>query len=143
VNELAVRPTMMHPLMIVSSLMETLLTQLTDRPAVVLRIGQKWRPDMDEDEVYDTVRGWWVLGLKREQCAYVIAVAHGIVRGVYSIERWRPRQPGDRDWRDDAPGKPRWGFDGAPAPELQHLIGRDVSQLFTTGAANPVSYVGF
>lgn len=33
------------------------MTRLTDRPAVVLRIGKKWRPGMDQDEIYDTVRG--------------------------------------------------------------------------------------
>ncbi|WP_091414928.1 hypothetical protein [Friedmanniella luteola] len=117
------------------------MTDLIDRPAVVLRIGKKWHPEMDLDEVYDTVRGWWLIGPKREQCEYAIAVARGTVRGVYQIHSWRPRQEGDRDWQDDLPGKPRWGFDGAPAPDLLHLVGSDVSHLFTKGAANPVTYL--
>lgn len=47
----------------------------------------------------------------------------------------RPRLAGRR------PRQAQWGFDGAPATELQHLIGRDVSHLFHKGAANPVSYL--
>lgn len=68
-------------------------------------------------------------------------MAHGVVRGVFRIDGWRPRRKGDDNWTDDAPDKPRWGFDGAPAPELQHLLGRDVSDLFPPGSANPVTYL--
>ena len=116
------------------------MAMLTDRPAVVLRINKLWHPEMDVDDVYDATRGWWVVGPKREDCEYAIAVANGVVRGVYRIHAWRPRGTGDHNWQDDAPDKPRWGFDGAPAPELQHVIGRDVSDLFPRGSANPVTY---
>lgn len=117
------------------------MATLTDRPAVLLRIGKRWRLDMDDDDVYDTVRGWWVIGPKREQCEYALAVAHGVVRGAYRIHGWRPRQEGDRGWEEDNPATPRWGFDGAPAPELSHVIGQDVSGVFPRGAANPVTYL--
>lgn len=114
---------------------------IIDRPAVVLRISKLWHPEMDVDDVYDAARGWWVIGPKREDCEYAIAVANGVVRGVYRIHGWRPRRKGDHNWQDDAPDKPRWGFDGAPAAELQHLIGTDVSDLFPPGSANPVTYL--
>jgi hypothetical protein len=117
------------------------MATLTDRPAVILRISRLWHPEMDEDDVYDAVRGWWVIGPKREQCEYAIAVAHGVIRGVFQINVWRPRRKGDDNLKDDEPGKPRWGFDGAPAPGLRHLLGRDVSDLFAQGAANPVTYL--
>ena len=117
------------------------MTDLTDRPAVVLRIGKKWRPNMDQDEVYDTVRGWWVMGPKREKCEYAIAVAHGIVRGAFRIDAWQARSGSDSTRKVDASEKPKWGFDGAPAPELQNLLGQDVSDMFKKGSANPVSYL--
>lgn len=111
-------------------------------PAVVLRIGKLYRPGMDEDQVYDAVRGWWRIGPKqRDGRQYVVAVAHGVVRGVYRVHEWVPRKEGDRGWQQDAPGKPKWGFDGEPAPELAALVGTDVSYLFPRGSANPVTYV--
>src|SRR4051812_44563290 len=118
-----------------------LMPTMTDRPAVVLRINKLWHPEMNVDDVYDAVRGWWVIGPNRADCEYAIAVANGIVRGVFRIHGWHPRRKGDYNWEDDAPDKPRWGFDGAPAPELEHLIGSDISELFPRGSANPVTYL--
>ncbi len=112
-----------------------------DVPAVLLRINRRVKPGMDEDAVYDAVRGWWKIGPKREQADYALAVAQGEVRGVLRILDWRARSKGDRGWEQDEPDSPRWGFDGEPAPELAHLIGRDVSGLFPRGAVNPVRYL--
>lgn len=61
---------------------------------------------MDQDDVYDAARGWWVVGPKREQCQYAIVVAQGVVRGVFHIHAWRPRGRGDHNWQDDPPDKP-------------------------------------
>ena len=113
------------------------MSSLIDQPAVVLRIGQKWRPDMDEDDVYDTARGWWLIGPRREKCEYAIAVAKGVVRGVYRIHGWQERPQGE----GRPGGRVKWGFDGEPAPKLHYLVGRNVSHLFTFGAANPVLYL--
>jgi uncharacterized protein len=110
------------------------MATLTDRPAVVLRIRQRWRPGMDQDDVYDASHGWWVVGPRRDQCEYAIVVAQGIVRGAFRIDGWQPR-PGDD------PKNPKWGFVGAPAPDLQHLLGTDVSDMFVKGNANPVLYL--
>ncbi len=112
-----------------------------DVPAVLLRINRRWKPGMDEDALYDAVYGWWKIGPKREQADYAIAVAQGQVRGVFRILGWRAPSKGDRGWEEDEPDSPKWGFDGEPAPELTHLVGRDVSGLFPRGAANPVRYL--
>lgn len=112
-----------------------------DAPVVLLKIGKKYRPGMTEDEVYDAVYGYWRVAEKRRATAqYALAVAGNVVRGAYRIHGWVPRKEGDRNWEQDPPGKPRWGFDGEPAPELEHLVGTDVSHRFTPGQANPVSY---
>ena len=111
-------------------------------PAVVLRIGALFDPGMNEDDVYDAVRGWWRIGAaQRDRIQYVVAVANGVVRGVYLVHNWVPRKKGDRGWQQDAPGKPKWGFNGEPAMELANLVGTDVAHLFRQGAANPVTYV--
>lgn len=112
-----------------------------DVPAVLFNIAKEWRPGMSEEDLFEFTRGWWVMGVKREQADIALAVAKGEVRGVWRILGWRPRRPGDRLWEQDAPEKPRWGFEGEPAPELNHLVGLDVRALFPRGAANPVRYV--
>lgn len=103
-------------------------------PLVILRIDQKWLPGMDEDQVYDVVRGWWKIGPRRDTVVYAAAVAHGVVRGVYEVFGWQPRAYFDDHATDHVLGPVRWGFDGQPADALQHLIGTDVSTLFPQGA---------
>ncbi len=115
------------------------MTEL-DVPAVLLRINRDWQPGMDDAQVYDVVRGWWVMGPRREQAEYALAIAGGVIRGAYRVHAWRQRREGDRGWDDD-PEQVRWGFDGEPASELQHLVGEDVSERFPQGAGNPVTYV--
>lgn len=110
-----------------------------DFPCVVLRINRAWRDGMDVTEVYEVTHGWWVMGPQREQAEFAVAVARGVVRGVFRIHGWRPRHLADDGGAADST---RWGFDGEPAEEHQHLIGQQVRQLFRQGDANPVRYLG-
>lgn len=73
--------------MVLDRKMEMPMATPTDRPAVVMRIGKRWNPEMDVDDGYDAARGWWVIGPKRDRCEYAIAVAHGVVCDVYRIRR--------------------------------------------------------
>lgn len=110
-----------------------------DVPCVLFRVSRLWSEGMDEDEIYDITHGWWRIGPNRENARYALAVAKGKVRAVFEIYEWRPRI-----FEDDGvtPSEnPRWGFDGAPAPDLAYLVGLDVSDLFPQGAANPVRYL--
>lgn len=110
-------------------------------PCVLFRVSQLYKPEMDQDQLYDITHGWWRVGDRRALAEYALAVADNKVRGVFRIHGWRARTPGDPNWQDDASGQPRWGFDGEPVPELEQLIGVDVSSLFPQGAANPVRYL--
>jgi hypothetical protein len=94
---------------------------------------------MHIDDIYDITRGWWKIGPKREQALFALAVADGVVRAVFEIHEWQPRLLDD----DGSPitENPRWGFDGEPATDQQHLVGLDVRHLFPQGAANPVRYL--
>ncbi len=99
---------------------------------VIFRISRAFRPGMDEDQVYDVTHGWWsAAGARRDAAAFAIAVAGGIVRGVFQVHGWVPDPRGT---------KGKWGFDGQPVGDAHALVGRDVSHLFRRGAANPVSY---
>lgn len=112
-----------------------------EAPCVLFRVNRLYRPGMDVDEVYDITRGWWRLGANREKVEYALGVADGVVRGAFRVLGWRARREGDENFHHDEPGKPRWGFDGEPADELEHLVGLDVSDLFAAGSQNPVRYL--
>lgn len=56
-------------------------------------------------------------------------VAFGVVRAVYKVDsRFSSPRPGERD---------RWGFEDKPAPELRHVIGTHVRDVFTQGNQYP------
>ncbi|QGN59042.1 hypothetical protein [Nostocoides sp. HKS02] len=99
-----------------------------DEPLVMFKIPKLWTPAMTEGDLYEATRGWWVLGPKARRAKYAVAVHRGVTRGVWRIEYWRERVPGDRDYTaDDQPA--RTGFAGSPAPEMTHLLNRSVKSL--------------
>ena len=106
-----------------------------DRPTAIIRINQLYRDGMNDQEVYETVRGWWRLRLEvAQKVKMVIAVAHGIVRGVYYVDKWIEAS--------DPAEAGRIGFIGKTADKsiCDRFIGRSVRALFSRGAANPVKY---
>ena len=60
-----------------------------DVSAVCFKINQAWHKNMDEEHLYDKIRGSWVLNLNRAQKAeYGIGVHNGVIRGIYKICNW-------------------------------------------------------
>ena len=104
-------------------------------PAVLLRISQRYREGLSENELYQIARGEWVIGRRREHARYAFAVYQGFVIEVYQIKKWFPftgKTPSNRQ---------RWCFDGVVAENLQHYVGSSVKHYFLHGAANPVTYI--
>ncbi|MFV0533905.1 MAG: LEM-3-like GIY-YIG domain-containing protein [Cumulibacter sp.] len=96
-----------------------------DLPIIMVKIQKNWRPDSNEQEIFEHTRGYWKIAANvRDQARYCLGVAHGIVRGAYRIDSWFP-SPQARDQ-----GNNRWGFDGASAPELAHVVGTHTRDLF-------------
>lgn len=95
---------------------------------MIFVINRAWSPGADTQATYDATRRYWRVGADtRERAVYALGVAGGIVRGAYRILAWHP---------GDEAG--RWGFEGAPAPELD-VVGTSVERLAPPrGAANPV-----
>ena len=87
----------------------------TDHPDPELpRRGHGYRIGMDEAELRDSTRGWWVIDQNRAATYPFAAAVHGgIVRGVWEIDHasWRR-------WLHPTVGKSavRWGFDVRTAP---------------------------
>lgn len=114
-------------------------------PCIVIRIQRAFRSGMSPEELYEATRGVWVVGPRRNNAKYAMAVFDGVVREVYEIAAWhaagtteyltRPHQHVNR------PG--RWEFTGSRAPESVRasLVGMSIAHLWTRGAANPIKYV--
>ena len=106
-----------------------------DKPTMVIKINRLYRDGMSGDEIFHATRGWWRLNLESaKKVCLVLAVANGLVKGVYSAQKWMTH-PVDTN---------RVGFEGceAEAADVNKFIGKSVRQLFTKGAANPVRYFG-
>ncbi|MFE1646197.1 PD-(D/E)XK nuclease family protein [Microbacterium sp. P01] len=102
-------------------------------PTVIFVINRAWSPGAAEQATYEATRKNWRVGAEtRSRAVYALGVAGGVVRGAYRIESWHPGG-------DDG----RWGFTGAPAPDLG-VVGTSIERLAPPrGAANPVRlYLG-
>jgi len=115
---------------------------------LVVKLNKHFRPGLDPMQLYDLARGVWTLGSARNDVEYVLALAHGLVRGVYCVEKWHPAGTTPylhlpRDDVDDEEFAHRWEFVGAPAPpEVAELyLHKDASRWFKRGNANPIGYV--
>lgn len=103
-------------------------------PVIMVKIQNGWRNDMNEREIYEKTRAHWKTSAHvRENAKYCLGVAYGVVRGAYRIHSWyHSEQPWELD-------KNRWGFVGESAPELDHVLGSHVRDVFP----NQVMYRAF
>lgn len=106
------------------------------KPALLLRISRRWLRGMPDEDVYAAARSAWRVSIsKARRAKHILAVAGGIVRGVYI----------DAEWKRCESGKPqdkgRWEFDAKPAPASLDWIGLSVRDELPDGSQNPVRYV--
>ncbi|MGI9338478.1 MAG: LEM-3-like GIY-YIG domain-containing protein [Gammaproteobacteria bacterium] len=108
--------------------------------AVLIKISRLYRGDMSARELYETTRGAWVIGKRRERAEYAIAIFRGIAKEVYRISKWHSAgtlKYHDRDisgWKHTN----RWEFEGEVAEEsVRRLyVGRKVGE----NNQNPIRY---
>jgi hypothetical protein len=104
----------------------------TSEPTAVFVINQAWSGSDDPASVYEAVRGYWRIGAgTRSEITLVIALANGIVRGIFRPSSWVPSpNPGEEG---------RWGFVGAAAQEFDAFVGTTMDHIpVKRGAANPI-----
>jgi hypothetical protein len=123
---------------VVGSLYDAPAAPDIDEPVVLLKIPVLWNPQLTTEDLYESTRGWWVIGIRREKAKFAFAVSKGVIRATYKIDRWRQTEAGDRGWVDGQTRNNRWGFDGRPAPEMAHYLNTSVAHLFKRGEASPV-----
>lgn len=126
--------------------------KIRDLGILVIRINQLYRHGMNAEELYETTRGIWKIGPKRDMVKYVLAVYQGVVKEVYQIISWEPancksykyrleelkeRMSGSERYRG------RWQFNGkmAEEPIRSRYLGKDVSKYLVKGGQNPIQYV--
>lgn len=108
-----------------------------DSPTMIIKINKLYTDGMDDDQVYETVRGSWRIRPENaDKYKVVLAVAFGIVKGAYLADHWEPStKPG---------GQGRYAFvrrrDAAEEKRLARFVGKDVSGLFPKGASNLIRY---
>lgn len=116
-----------------------------EEPSLLIRINRLYRYDMNEDELYESTRGVWKVGKRRENVEYAFAVFRGIVREVYQIKKWVPA--GSTQYTTDIHGEVnipgRWEFVGAIAdPVIRNkYLDKSVANYFSSNSQNPITYV--
>jgi len=111
-----------------------------EEPAILFTINSLYRSGMTELELYETTRGIWKLGKNRGKAKYAFCVTHGIVREVYTIEKWHPAGTLKYQTRPDSESLSktgRWEFEGRIAFEIRDkYLGKSVGK----GSQNPIRY---
>ncbi len=122
---------------IMASAKETIVKHRT----LLITINKMYRSDMTSDELYEATRGVWVVGPRRENAQYAMAVYQGIVREVYRIHKWYPAGTLEYKYRDQQEmkaNKGRWEFDGEIAYDIRDQY---VNFSVGKGGQNPIRYV--
>ncbi|WP_036486822.1 hypothetical protein [Myxosarcina sp. GI1] len=130
-------------------LMEFAPTQAEiQEPCLLIRINKRYWYGISELELYESTRGIWVIGSRRKNARYAMAVYAGIIREVYEIESWHQAgstfyQTRDRQELKQHSAK-RWEFIGNLARDAirQKYRGHSVQHLFKKGQQSPIVGVG-
>ena len=108
--------------------------------AILITISRLYRSEMIARELYEATRGIWVVGRRRRNADYAMAVYQGIVREFYRIEEWHPAGTLEYKTRDASNfwGSGRWEFEGTVAEDIRdEYVGYSVGR----SRQNPIRYV--
>ena len=107
--------------------------------AILITINRLYHSGLNAEELYEVTRGTWVVGPRREEAEYAMAVYKGIVREVYKIEQWFPAGTLAYYTRDASKFREadRWEFKGTVASDIRdEYVGFSVGK----GGQNPIRY---
>ena len=109
-----------------------------------IRISQLYRPNMNEEELYEATCGVWKIGTRRDNADYALCVAKGMVQEVYKIDYWLVA--GNHNYKtrhiDKENSSNRWEFTGTVAEDSirNKYVGKSVKDYFKKGESNPIKY---
>ena len=101
------------------------VTPQINRAVLVLKVNEKWEPDMNSEDILKIARGvWGVREEVRQRAEIAVVISFGIVRGVYEINR--------SAWKStvNTKGKTLWIFNGKTTTDktLRSLVGTDMGK---------------
>ena len=101
------------------------VTPQINRAVLVLKVNEKWKPDMNSEDILKIARGvWGVREEVRQRAEIAVVISFGIVRGVYEINR--------SAWKStvNTKGKTLWIFNGKTTTDktLRSLVGTDMGK---------------
>ncbi len=110
---------------------------------LLIKINKLYHSKMSEQELYEATRGIWKVGDRRKYAEYVFSVFHGIVREVYSIEKWHPAGTLEYQFRELSNCDGRWEFEGKVASEniRDKYVGKSIRRYIARGNQNPIRYI--
>lgn len=117
-----------------------------DVPAVLLNLNRQFDRALTKEQLYERTRGFWVMNPdKHPNVRYAIAVAYGVIREVYQIERWERLPVGKiveselrRIDTSDRKATVRYAFVGSVATDVRE---RFVYKSLPDRSQNPVRWV--
>ena len=107
--------------------------------AILITINRLYRSDMTDEELYETTRGIWVVGQKKNKVEIALALYQGIVLEVYHVGKWHPAGTLQYKTRDSSnfQNSGRWEFEGYIADDIRdEYVGFSVGK----GGQNPIRY---
>ena len=125
-----------------SALSAPKLDNLEELPLLIIKIERKWSDllelnndspiSINRSDIFNAVKGNWVLSVRRaKEAACVLAVARGIVRGVFVPSDWETVSHNNR----------KQMIGELDAAEYQYFVGKSVAHFFTNGSQNPIKYI--
>ena len=108
--------------------------------AILFTINKLFHIGMSPQELLEATQGFWVVGPRKDQAEYAMAVYQGIVLEVYRILCWYPAGTIKFKTRDSSEYKnsARWEFAGRIAYNIRdQYVGSSVGK----GGQNPVRYL--
>lgn len=118
---------------------------IVDDDAISITINQLYHSKISPEELYESTRGVWVVGKRREKAQYAFAVFQGVVREVYRIHTWHVAGTLNYQFRElkveDLSN--RWEFEGRVAEDKirQKYLKKSIRSYLTKQSQNPIKYI--
>jgi len=116
-----------------------------DDDVISITVNQLYHSKISSEELYESTRGVWTVGERREKAKYAFAVFQGVVREVYNIHTWHKAGTQIYKFRkissDDYPN--RWEFQGeiAESKIREKYLRKSIRNYLSRGSQNPIKYI--